>query len=349
MQSNWQALTWEKLPISCAAVSFSLLFFLYLLYMYLSFILYFFCFFFFFLLSLLFLLLHYAMLFSKPQLCFVFFPYSFHSSNICQWVKDKPPLSPIQSRLTILGIWDHTKRILKMCKPLKEWIKLLKTKSKDFMTQNEEPYFLNKKFLVYSRLARFHCGNKLPPNVSGLLFLADGTHPTWACGLSITAQESWRSGSLSSQHRLPSSLCREGESWGFFHWQSKALAWKLHTVPLLTTTHKPHGLSTRQGAKLCSLHMSERRGCPTLGDTNSVHHSIWGQQGWSEDRGRPQRVWLLHLEGKCGQRASLRSAAARPHSRPLWGCFPHSLSGCRIPSVRQVAFHTGSCTWRQHF
>ena len=133
------------------------------------------------------------------------------------------------------------------------------------MTQNEEPYFLKEKFLDYSGLASFHSGNKLP-NVRGLTvscWCYTSNMDLWA-QLHRAIQECRVSGPLPSQHKLPSSLLQRRRELGFFHWQSKALAWQLHGVPLLTATDKSHGLSTRQGAKLCSLHVSEREGTRLL-------------------------------------------------------------------------------------
>lgn len=75
---------------------------------------------------------------------------------------------------------------------------------------------------------------------------------------------------------------------GVSHRQSDALAWRWHTVPLFTTTDKSHGLSTCQGVELCNLHISDGRGCLTLGNTSSVHHSTKSQQVGNEDHGRSQ-------------------------------------------------------------
>ena len=90
-------------------------------------------------------------------------------------------------------------------------------------------------------------------------------------------------------------------------------------------------------------------GYPTLGDTSSDHR-IWGQRVWNEEHGRPQKVWLLRLKGKCvtesqpvfcSNKASLLT--------PLVSVLYVGLSGYRIPSLHQAAFHTDSYTWRQHF
>lgn len=126
-------------------------------------------------------------------------------------------------------------------------------------------------------------------------------------------------------------FCRNEKNWGVFHWQSNDLAWRWHATPLVTTTDKSHGLLNDQEAKLYSLHVPERRGCLTLCDIRSFHHSTQNQRIWNEDYGRSQIFSCCAWGTNAEQRVSLCSAAADLTLSPSGGCFRSKSPGLHKP------------------